>query len=112
MVVKQPPRAPGLNYGTGDEISIIVSVIFTAAGVYLNPANRTASRLIVLLASGLSIGALLLIVVSPFSQLLLKLTGIRVNLYEIAVEEGKLSLWWASVVASLYLIRDIFIKSD
>ena len=98
-------------YGVGDEVSIAVGIIFTTLGLLLNPANRSAERIIVLLASGLSFGALLLIIVSPFAQLISKLVHVGVNLLEVAINEGKLSLWWAAVVASLYLVRDIFFTS-
>lgn len=81
------------SYGLGDEVSIIVAFVFLILGAAFREENRSFSRIITLLGSGLSFGSLALICLSPFTQLLQRYAGLQTNLFEVAVREGKASLW-------------------
>ena len=90
-----------MTFGLGDTVAIAVAIVFLLVGM-INPFNRDLDRIVVVLANGLSFGNLILIVISPFAQIF-KLAG--PNLFELAVKEGKVSLWWGAVVACFNLIR-------
>jgi hypothetical protein len=60
------------------------------------------------LGGGTSIGPLLLFILDPAVQL----AGLHVSLLKIAVEEGRVTLWVGSVVATLYILRDRFLAKD
>lgn len=88
-----------MTFGIGDLVSIGTAVLFLLLGL-LRPANRTPDRIVLFLANGLSFGAMVLVLLSPASQIF----GMKANLLEIAVKEEKLILWWAAAVAAVNLI--------
>lgn len=91
-----------MNFGVGDLVSIGTAVVFVLLGL-LKPVNRTAERILLFLANGLSFGTMLLVLLSPLFQL----AGVRANLLDIAVKEEKLTLWWAAAVAAINIIRTL-----
>ena len=89
-------------WGLADEISVATGMIVMAAGMAI-PKNRTRERAALLLANGIALGPLLLIMLSPvvgyFSP--------NMDLLEIAMSEGKATVFWAAAYASIQLVRDI-----
>lgn len=57
----------------------------------------------VVLASGMSLGPLILIILDPLSATF----GVTSSLLEIVLSEGRATLWRAAVVAPLYVVRDL-----
>jgi hypothetical protein len=53
---------------------------------------------------GGGLGLLLLFIMEPAFQL----ASCHIGLLKIAVEEGRVTLWVGSVVAALYILRDLF----
>ncbi len=72
--------------------------------MWLRPTQRTVHGVFLSLGGGTSIGPLLLFILDPIVQV----AGFHVSLLEIAVEEGRVTLWVGSVVATLYILRDLF----
>ena len=91
-------------WGTGDEIAVGTGLMVLGAGMLL-PKNRTRERAAVLLANGIALGPLLLIVASPLPQML----GYRKpDLLEIALNEGRATIFWAATYAIIQLLLDVF----
>jgi hypothetical protein len=90
-------------WGTGDLISIAIGVIVLASGLIVAEKNRNVQSATILLATGISLGPLLLIIFDPVGQEL----GYSTRLLSIVLNEGRTTLWWAACVATLYLVRDI-----
>jgi hypothetical protein len=90
-------------WATGDLISIAVGLIVLLFGLCTNPRHRSVQAATVLLATGISLGPLILIIFDPFAQTI----GYTPRLLTIVLDEGRATLWWAAVVATLYLVRDI-----
>jgi hypothetical protein len=90
-------------WGEGDLISIAIGILVLVLGLIFVAKHRTVQAATVLLATGISLGPLLLIVLDPLAQEL----GYSTRLLAIVLAEGRATLWWAASVASLYLIRDI-----
>jgi hypothetical protein len=90
-------------WGEGDLISILIGLIVLIFGLMVAEKNRNVQSATVLLATGISLGPLLLIILDPLGQEL----GYRTRLLTIVLSEGRATLWWAACVASLYLVQDI-----
>jgi hypothetical protein len=90
-------------WGEGDLISIAIGVIVLMSGLIFAKKHRTVQAATVLLATGISLGPLLLILLDPVGQEL----GYETRLLGIALQEGRATLWWAAAVAILNLVRDI-----
>jgi hypothetical protein len=90
-------------WGTGDLISIAIGIIVLLTGLLVAKKNRNVQAATVLLATGISLGPLLLIIADPLGQEL----GYNTRLLSIVLTEGRATLWWAAAVATLYLLRDI-----
>ena len=104
--VRPRQKRESVTFGLGDLISILVALAFLAVGA-INPFNRNRDRMVIVLANGLSFGTLILIVLSPPAQAV----QLKPNLFEIAVKEGKVSLWWGAVVACFNLIGVLLEKA-
>jgi hypothetical protein len=91
-------------WGEGDLISITVGVLVLLFGLIFVKKHRNIQSATILLATGISLGPLLLIIFDPVGQEL----GYSTRLLSIVLAEGRATLWWSAAVASLYLIRDIF----
>ncbi len=65
--------------------------------------HRTAQGATVVLASGISLGPLLLILADPFAAY----PGFG-SLLKVVLAEGRATLWWAAAVAAIYVLRDLF----
>jgi hypothetical protein len=78
-------------------------VVVLILGLSIAPKHRTIQAATVLLATGISLGPLVLIIFDPIAQEL----GYGTRLLSIVLSEGRATLWWAAAVASLYLVRDI-----
>jgi hypothetical protein len=92
------------GWGAGDLFSIATGLFVLTLCLCLRPAHRTIPAASVALANGLSLGPLLLIILDPIAQV----TGLSGSLLEIVLSQGRVTLWWAAVVASLYVSRDLF----
>ncbi len=92
------------HWNTGDLFSVGVGLVTLCLRMWLRPAQRTLHGVFLALGGGTSIGPLLLFILDPVAQL----AGFHVSLLEIAVEEGRVTLWVGSVVATLYILRDLF----
>ncbi len=90
-------------WGAGVLISICLGLIVLIVGLAIAEKNRNVQSATVLLATGISLGPLLLIIFDPLGQEL----GFQTRLLSIVLSEGRATLWWAACVASLYLVRDI-----
>jgi hypothetical protein len=51
----------------------------------------------------MSLGLLLLIAFDPVAESL----GLTGSLLEVVLNKGRAALWWAEIVATLYVIRDL-----
>jgi hypothetical protein len=91
-------------WGTGDIVAICVGAIYLPLGLWLLPVRRTAEGAGLLLATGISLGPLLMIVCDPFVQVF----GGSLSLLNIVMQEGRATLWWASAVATIHLVRELF----
>lgn len=91
-------------WGTGDVVAICVGVSYLPIALWFLPARRTAEGAGLLLATGISLGPLLMILFDPFLQL----TGSGVSLLDIVVKEGRATLWWAAAVATIHLVKELF----
>ena len=91
-------------WGVGDEFSIATGLAVLAIGLAARKRYRTRERAALLLANGMAVGPLLLIMASPVPQLL----GWRVDLLDIAVNEGRATIFWAAAYATIQLLLDIF----
>ena len=90
-------------WGTGDVVAVCVGVVYLPVGLRLVPARRTAEGAGLLLATGISLGPLLMILLDPFMQLL----GLSISLLEVVIKEGRATLWWAAV-ATIHLVKELF----
>ena len=91
------------GWGAGDLFSILVGLVMLLLCLYLQPSRRNVPAATVVLASGMSLGPLLLIILDPIAQT----SGLSGSLLEIVLSEGRATLWWAAVVAALYVVRDL-----
>ena len=91
-------------WGNGDLFSIAIGILVLIAGITIKQRRITIPLMISLLGTGISLGPLLLIICDPFSQYF----GFHVKFLEIVLNEGRATLWWASAIAAIYLIRGIF----
>jgi hypothetical protein len=80
-----------------------MGVLVLLSGLALTPKHRTVQAATVLLATGISLGPLLMIIIDPLAQAF----GFQPRLLGLVLAEGRATLWWAAAVASLYLVRDI-----
>ena len=92
------------TWGTVDLFAICTGVMALLCGIAFNSQRRNIPQATVLLATGISLGPLLLIVIDPLAQYL----GYPNRLIALVLSEGRATLWWACSVAVLYLLRDIF----
>ena len=90
-------------WGAGDLFSIATGIIVLVLCLCLKPRHRTVPAASVALASGLSLGPLPLIILDPIAQA----AGLSGSLLEIVLSQGRVTLRWAAVVASLYVSRDL-----
>ncbi|MCB8880954.1 hypothetical protein ACELLULO517_11975 [Acidisoma cellulosilytica] len=91
------------DWGIVDLLSIGIGVLVLMVFLATRKKCRTMQGVTALLASGISLGPLLLILADPFAQLL----GFR-GLLEAALAQGRVTLWWAAAVATLYVVRGLF----
>jgi hypothetical protein len=86
-------------------------VIYLPLGLWLVPARRNAEGARILVATGISLGPLLMILIDPFVHLA-GLHGIQllsgVHLLNIVIAEDRATLWWAALVATIYLLKELF----
>jgi hypothetical protein len=90
-------------FGTGDLISITVGIAVWALAVIFVEQNRKLEKWPLLVATGMSLGTLGLLVAEPVAEVALGST----KLLTIVMSEGRGTLWWGALVASIYLVRDI-----
>ena len=91
-------------WGAGDEIAVGTGILVLSIGL-LKSKNRTRERAALLLANGIALGPLLLIVASPVPQLL----GYKEpDLLDIALNEGRVTIFWAAMYATIQLLLDVF----
>jgi hypothetical protein len=108
-LARSPPACPDITeshnspWGIGDLVSIATGLIVLGLCLCFRPRHRNIPDATVALASGMSLGPLLLIIFDPVTQLL----GTRTRFFEIVISEGRATLWWAAVVAALYVVRDL-----
>jgi hypothetical protein len=79
----------------GDEVSIVAGIVVSALGLWLRPHNRSRERFPLLLANGIAVGPLMLIMLSPLPSL-------------IAMNEGRITIFWAAAFATAQLLIDVF----
>jgi hypothetical protein len=89
------------GWGVGDLFSIGVGLLVLGVCLGFVPRHRNVRSVSAVLASGMSLGPLLLIILDPLAELL------GVGLLKIVLEQSRATLWWAAVVASLYVVRDL-----
>ena len=92
------------GWGAGDLFSICVGIAVLMACLCLQPRHRSVPAATVIIASGMSLGPLLLIAIDPITESL----GLTGSLLDVVLSEGRATLWWAAIVAALYVIRDLF----
>ena len=91
-------------WGGGDEFSIATGLVVLSVGLAARQKNRTRERTALLLANGMAVGPLLLIMASPFPQLV----GWNIDLLETAINEGRVTIFWAAAYATIHLLLDVF----
>ena len=92
------------GWGAGDLFSIFIGMAVLMVCLCLQPRHRSVPSATVILASGMSLGPLLLIAIDPITESL----GLTGSLLQLVLDEGRATLWWAAIVAGLYVIRDLF----
>ncbi len=88
----------------GDLIAVLTSVAYTPLELAIKPGLRNASGIVQLLGTGISLGTLLLVLLDPFRQM----AGYHTSLLQIALNEGRATLWVGAAVAVVYLVKDLF----
>lgn len=91
------------NWGNVDLFSIGLGLLVLTGFLAFRKKHRTTQGATALLASGISLGPLLLILVDPLAQL----AGFH-GLLAAVLAEGRATLWWAAAVAALYVLRELF----
>ncbi len=95
---------PDSGWSLSDLVAAWTAVSYAGFAIWLRPANRTAERISALLATGFSLGPLLMILADPFLQQL----GVPLHLAQRVVTEARTILWWASAFAVVSLTRELF----
>lgn len=98
-----PGNLGAAEWGSVDLFSITLGVGIVIFFLLINKKHRDTQKIIVLLASGISLGPLLLILLDPLAQFLS-----YGSLLAPVLAEGRATLWWAAAVATLYVLRDLF----
>ncbi|MEL6060753.1 MULTISPECIES: hypothetical protein [unclassified Methylobacterium] len=88
----------------GDEVSIVAGIVVSALGLWLRPHNRSRERFPLLLANGIAVGPLMLIMLSPLPSLI----GWNADFLDIAMNEGRITIFWAAAFATAQLLIDVF----
>jgi hypothetical protein len=91
------------GWGPGDLFSIFTGLVVLLFCLYWQPRHRTVPAATVILASGMSLGPLLLIALDPITESL----GITGSLLDVVLNEGRATLWRASIVTALCVVRDL-----
>jgi len=91
------------KWGIGDLISIVTGLVVLGFCLCFRARYRNIPNATVALASGMSLGPLLLIIFDPVAQLF----DMSESLLGIVISEGRATLWWAAVVAALYVIKGL-----
>jgi hypothetical protein len=93
-------------WAAGDVISICCAIVYLPIGLRLNMSYRNPVGWTVLLATGISLGTLLLVLLDPLRQL----AGVEGSFLAVALDEGRATLWWSAAVATIYLVKDLFVE--
>jgi len=91
-----------LKWGPGDLYTLFIAIPFFVFGCFLHwrtimARGHDASEVIVgIMASSLSVGPLIMILVDPFNQ---SHALINIDLFQTVIEQARLTLWFASFLA-------------
>jgi len=100
------PLSPGLTqWGKGELVSILFGIAFMAVGSVLHRRLLNQGLAIGFLSNGIAFGPLIMIVLDPFSK---QLDLLAVDLFQIAMLEARVTLWWGAALASLTIMVTLF----
>ncbi|NUB24314.1 hypothetical protein [Azospirillum brasilense] len=105
--VAQAAVVPAFVWGKGELISIGFGIIFILAGSAINRKGLDVERLTTFMSNGIAFGPLVMIAVDPANQWW-QLASI--DLFKVAMSEARVTMWWAAVMASFYMLRTLLPK--
>jgi hypothetical protein len=93
------------QWGNGELVSVLFGLAFMAFGCGRHRKGLNQEKAIGFLSNGIAFGPLIMIVLDPINK---QFSLLPIDLFQVAMLEARVTLWWGSALASLNILVGLF----